>query len=258
MTDDRVLELIHREIDGDNSAAESAQLQERLAADPEVRRCCEDFRRLSASLDGMPLSEPPPGLAADILAAIRGKRAGGAPSGEWRSRRSPAWGYVKYAYALAAGLLLGALLSPPLLDRIRGWSTSEVGDLLGTMARSGQPSEPKWHESIDFGAIKGRGTVRLLQSGKLTLAELELRGDTPGQVILEFDAARLELRGFEQPGGAPPLGELSPGRVTWACQGGKRCRFLFARTQAGSAALRIVVTRSGVELYTGSIALPPE
>lgn len=255
MIEDSMLELIHREIDGENSAAESDLVRRRLATDPESRRLYEELRALSLACDRMPMSDAPAGLAEAVLRVVRLKPHGRAPSQPWQSRRPAAWGLAKYGYALAAGIILGAFLASPLVDRIRGVGSSETDELLGTMVPGGRAVDPKWDEIRSFGEAAQRGAVRLLRSGGLALVELQLPPGPPAQAVLSWEPGRVELRGFEQPDGPTAPGRVSDGSVEWECRGGARCRFIFWDRESGGSSIRLGISRSDVQLYSGTISL---
>ena len=59
MPDDRMLELLNAEIDGELSAAERAELSQRLLNDPQARTAREELRRTCTGLDALPRAEPP-------------------------------------------------------------------------------------------------------------------------------------------------------------------------------------------------------
>lgn len=257
MIDKLMLELIHREIDGENSPRESAAVKQRLALDPEAMRLYRELRGLSESCTGMPMLDPPRGLAAAIMGDVRLKPRGRVAPEPWQWRRPAVWVLVKYGYALAAGLLLGLFLASPLLNRIRGLGTAESGELLGSMVRGGLPLDPQWEETRNFGEPDDRGTIRLFRSGGLALVELELPPGPPAQARLEYEPGSVELRGFEQPGETAFGGQLDAGRVVWNCRGGVRYRFLFSCREAREAAIRVVVARSDTRLYSGTIPMRP-
>jgi len=64
------IELIHREIDGANTADESAAFRSLIEGNPEARALAADLRRVTAFLEHGGLREPPPRLQQTILDAL--------------------------------------------------------------------------------------------------------------------------------------------------------------------------------------------
>lgn len=69
LTQDQI-ELIHREIDGENSPVDSAAFRSLVEREPQARALASDLRHLAGLLDKVPDRAPPPGLRAAIVNAI--------------------------------------------------------------------------------------------------------------------------------------------------------------------------------------------
>ncbi len=114
MTDERTLELMHGEIDGTNSAEESAKLGNLLTEDSETRDLYRELCEIDGALRGIEKSEPPPGLKESILSSV-GEMRRRAPEEDryFAARITPRrislrrFIPARPAYALATGILLG-------------------------------------------------------------------------------------------------------------------------------------------------------
>lgn len=173
MIDDSAL---NQEIDGQNSPEESARLRDELARSPELRARYERLVGVVRTLEAVPPAEPPPGLTAQIMRAVRARARSARPWTSWgeavRSAlaRQPVLGLGS---AVAAGLVLGAFLAG-------------VGEPLRLEDKSG-------------------GTM--LSGGALDLREIdraELLGDGyRGEVVVREGIGWIELRVRLE--GRPPL-----------------------------------------------------
>ena len=114
MNEDRSIELIHGELDGELSAPEQEELAARMQSDPGLKSLMDDMRKLSGVLDRVPQADPPPGLRSRIMAAVRPRKRRGileALLPDW-----PAPVTLRYAGAAAFGCrgLSAAWLGDPV------------------------------------------------------------------------------------------------------------------------------------------------
>jgi len=63
-------ELMHAVLDGEATAAQAADLQQRLAADPAAQAEFDELQRLFNELGRVPARHPPEGLVASVMAAV--------------------------------------------------------------------------------------------------------------------------------------------------------------------------------------------
>ena len=66
----RLQELLDAELDGTLDAAGAAELEQRLATDPQARAARAQLQQMHAELSGLPEQPVPPGLRDAILAAL--------------------------------------------------------------------------------------------------------------------------------------------------------------------------------------------
>ena len=69
---DRLEELLQRELDGENAPDESKELRQRLADDADARARHERLLGVARALDEVGQVEPPAGLLASVMRAVRG------------------------------------------------------------------------------------------------------------------------------------------------------------------------------------------
>jgi len=247
MTDSTHEELLHREIDGENAPEESAGLRRLTAARPDLRESYEALRRLVTDLGSLGEVEPPPGLALDVMQAIRNKATAPRPSVGWLRVLSTAFAWrptLGHAFSLAAGLLVGALavgLAGPsrLSSRLDGPSAA------GTILPSGRLTSLRAidRQEISEGGVRGEAVTRLAE-GRL-LAEVRIESGGPVDVTLEFDPAAFWPVGFEQDGTSLGEAVLGPGRLRLSQIGAGRCLLILGSSGSARPKVRLTLEAAG-------------
>jgi hypothetical protein len=216
MLDEKCLELLHAEIDGELSAAERAELSRRLLMSAEARALREDLRRACAELDRLPMAEPPAELSQHILASPRVAiaRNGTARGG---GRRFTVVPVMRYAAVFVGGLLVSAIA----FEASRGLTGRGMEDVAGTMASAPAASR--------------------MAVGTLRVDLPELRG------TLSFQPSAGELLVQFKPDAVPPAGAHSPGSIEVVVARGEHEVHLkgFAAPQQAEGAPGFAVTLPG-------------
>ncbi len=213
-------ELIQGEIDGVNSAAESALLEVLLAADPGVRARHDSLLRASATLDQAERLDPPAGFTDGVMSVVRHRVPRKEAQPGWLEALRALFAPVPLAAcacALVVGLVLGALLptDPDLLSR------SERDALSGTALPGGRLVSPGslGQRSFSSPGVRGEAVARL--EGGLLVVALELDATDPVEVRLELDGTGTSLRSFSRD--VPTGGDvvIGAGRVRFNHPGGR-------------------------------------
>jgi hypothetical protein len=235
MPDDRTLELLNLEIDGELSAADRADLSRRLLNDPLARAARDDLRRTCEELDAMPVAEPPAGLRERILAGLPlAANGGGQPSRRFLSSAST----LRYAAAIVGALLVGTVA----FEASRYVSGVDTDQAVGTM--SSPPAPQPGQGQLRVNASQVRGTVTFAPSA----GELRVRFD--------FDATQ-------------PSGAAGPGAIDVVVVRGHdqaHLQMLAATQQTLAAtlpgavvageAVDVRVVASGLPVYEGRWQVP--
>jgi anti-sigma factor RsiW len=181
-----ILDLIHAEIDGVASETEQIKLKAAIARDPAVR---DEYRRLRGLCDilaGVPREEPPAQIAPGVMRGIRALRR--PVVGGFVSRLRDSWPdgrvAVRYAYAVAAGAVIGILgLQLASGDSLFGPSVPEreaSATLLPKAADSG----------LDLTQAGVHGFATLRRSADGAAIGLDLKSTEPVDLVLHFDPSR--------------------------------------------------------------------
>jgi hypothetical protein len=199
-TNNRVLELINREIDGLNSPKESEELSEHLSRDHEAALLFEDLNRVSTILDGAEPVEAPRNLRANILNSIDPKRYA-------EKRRLnplttlvnflPQRGSLRYALVFTFGIVLGVVIYG-LLSDMGKQSSVESTTLYGTMRldRASESFEPADNAEINLQNVQG--SVSTKHGKGLVSVELALQSQQEVETVLQFDPHSLSFVGLQQ------------------------------------------------------------
>ena len=173
-----ILELIHAAIDGIATEAEQLRLRDAIARDAAVR---DEYRRLqglSELLSRVEPEEPPAQLVTRVMREVRAHR--GSVRAFWPGGRVA----VRYAYAVAAGAMIGALglhlasggsfFAPVVQER-------DAGATIGSAARAGR---------LDLApaGVQGFATLRMSPSG--TAIGLDLNAVGPVEFVLRYEPAK--------------------------------------------------------------------
>ena len=173
-----ILELIHAAIDGVATEAEQIRLRDAIAKDAAVR---DEYRRLqglSELLARVEPEEPPARIVPSIMRAVQTRRGGFRAF--WPGGRVA----LRYAYAVAAGVVIGvlglhlasggSLFLPAFPDR-------DAGATIGAPASTGR---------LDLApaGIQGFATLRPSPSG--TAIGLDLNAAGPVEFVLRYDPAK--------------------------------------------------------------------
>lgn len=234
-------DLVQREVDGVNSAAESALLEVLLAGDPALRARFESLLLVSATLDQAERLDPPTGFADDVMAVVRRRAARHETNPGWREALRALFApapLAACACTLVLGLVVGTLLptDPGLLSR------SERDALAGTALPRGRIAPPgNLGQRTFFGeGVRGEAVARI--EGGLLVVALELDATDPVEVRLELDGTGSSPRSFSRdvPAGGDVV--MGAGRVRFTHPAGRNSyRASFDLGEASPRSLRLEV-----------------
>jgi anti-sigma factor RsiW len=255
MTEARYLELMQREIDAENSPDDSAALRAYLGTHPEARSLLAELQQLAGTLDRMQFADPPADFKDSVLEAIRDRRRHAAPMQLRTGSRVTRLKILKYAYAVAAGLILGALLSPFTFKVFRGGGNSDFSQLPGAMMRQAAFQDAAVVERrIEAAGVSGR--IQLRRSAALLLVDLEVHSGQVVDITLEFDSSQLAFKGLENSDEKASSFQAYLNRLTWTQQGQLHCRVLMEGAGGEIPPMRVQVLASGRSVVSTLLPLP--
>lgn len=220
MVDKQILALLNQEVDGTNSANESARVRNILRRDDEARRMFEELQQLSSTLRSVPTVDPPRSLKPRILNTLPRPAAG-------RPRVPMFWNEllrmpsIRTAFTFAGGAVAGILVFVLF--------TGTPDDSSGLAGTIGRPEVRVGATDVDLPGL--RGTLWTERSNGLLRVNGSLTGDTEFVVRVSFLPAETDFVGFstERPASAS-LG-LSHGQVQLTARDGIHYTLSFTSLQ---------------------------
>ena len=195
-------ELIHAELDGVADERDRSRLREILLQNPAAREEYERFRRLNGLLGAVEREEAPVELVDQVMDSIREGRVR-RPTGSFR--RPGGRVMLRYAYALAAGILIGMVGLYVVTGRGPIGQTVSGRDAAATLA----PGPSSGGLQISTAGVNGTATLRPAKNG--AAIDVDLNATQPVEVILRFDpredGGRLDVK-FVHEGEATEAGSL--------------------------------------------------
>lgn len=198
MIEDRHIELIHAELDGELTSEQRAELSRLLLANPEARSFRDELNRLFGALAQLEDAAPPRELHASVLNAI------GPPAQS--VRRSWYTGPTfRYAAMFLGGLLASVVVFGPGERQAVGPDVSELVGTIGGHDAAGRGS-PIDRVALDLAQVSGAVNSYKLE-GQLVV-ELDLNASEPIEVIARHTGQTVHFTLGSRPG-------VTPERVIW-------------------------------------------
>ena len=190
MIEEKYIELIQADVDGELPAERRAELSRFLLAHPEAQALRAELVTVARALGGVAPAEPPADLRERILAALpppsRTTRHGGSGGNS---------SVMRWAAAVAAVTLLGAIVFR-LASEDR--SAVDVSNLSGTMASPGAAA-PAPLDRVTVALEQVHGTVSLLGSPQGRIVEFDLAANGPVEVVVEHGGERTRVTDLGRP-----------------------------------------------------------
>ena len=260
MSNERALELINAEVDGELGPDERAELGSILAASPDLRAAHAELRSLGELLGGLPAQEPPPGLAERIVAQIRlPERRASAAAGFSLSRLLAGLQPAQAGLAFAAGLLMTVVvyeLAGP------GGHETDLSDMVGTMVADPDAGAGRPLNSATISQAGVSGTVSLSDMGSYLVLNFDLEAAAETEVVVELAEAGLSFGGIAHASAGSNADTesfaVSGGTLRVANQG--RQHFMVFLRRAEELGLKgrsmdFEVSQAGGKAYRGSLQL---
>jgi hypothetical protein len=193
MLEEKYIELIQADVDGELPEQQRAELGRYLLANPEARALRDELRRTCAALENVRPVEPPADLRTSILREIglaaAPRRSAGRTglSGLWAS--GPV---LRYAAAFAGGLLISAIAFQFGSTHRPGLDVTQIA---GTMASQDPAASSAPVDAVSIDRAQVRGSVRLFQSRTMRFVEFDLTAREPLEVVVVHDGQEARFRG---------------------------------------------------------------
>ena len=201
MIDDRILELINKDVDGTILPAEREMLDDYRKRDPEIDPLAEGLRQMVADLDGIQAVEPPPTLAPGVRRALQSAEdvqpqvvRQPSPIREFATR----FGRMHLAYAFSGGAVLGALLVALLL-KTGAPAPVHAEDAAGAVI-TGLPAGTRLEQGpvVPISAPGVQGTISTQYIESIVLFTVKISSVDRLRARYSFDPASIDVRAFQR------------------------------------------------------------
>jgi hypothetical protein len=232
MIEDRHIELIHAELDGELTSEQRAELSRVLLANPEARALRDELNRLFGALAQLEDAAPPRELHASVLNAIDAQmRPAQSVRRSWYT--GPAF---RYAAVFVGGLLASVILLGPGARQADGPDVSELVGTIGGQHAAGRGA-PIDRVKLDLAQVSG--AVNSYQLEGQLVVELDLKASEPIEVVATHGGQTVHFSLGSRP-------DAVPERVIWLPTG---------KPQA-EPAVQIEVYGGGKLLHRDSLRAP--
>ena len=252
MLEERIIQMINADLDGELGQAEKEELDAILESSAEARSMRVEMLKLTNLLDSVPEVDPPPGLSEQIL-----NKLSPPPRKPTFSLAGlfPSFQPVTAGLAFAAGLLLTVgfyELAP------RHGSPVDTTGMVGTMVAGQQGQQAVQRDSLAIDQAGVSGTVSLQQSGGFLILSFDLDSEQTTEIEVSLAEAGLSFGGIAH---APRTGattdesfEVSGGDLRVVNQGRQAFTVFLQNDAMGDGSGREItvgVSTGGVQVFSG-------
>ena len=187
----KFLDLINADIDGEISDAKKIELQAFLAENAEGRALHDELASLCMTLEHVEQEEPPPYMRHIIMNSVPPTRPADSSPGFLRALlATPA---LKYSVTFAAGVFL--TLSIVNSSQISNRAFDDVTGLVGTVA---DPIHADLEDTVAVAGPQVAGTVSLRSAGSLLILDFDLVAKDHIEIEAKFTDRTIWFNGFAQ------------------------------------------------------------
>jgi hypothetical protein len=255
MIDERYIESINKELDGENTPEESVALKSYLERNPKANELFEDLRSLFAEFDQIRPIDPPRSLKPLILNSIdvsRYQRNRASLFGRLFKNVAEVWRAKSHALVFSAGVVAGVLVLAMFFDlRIpddRG-TTALTGTIISDEATKHFRAGDAFR--VDLGPVQVGLSTKY--SNNIVAAELELHSTEEVEVVFGTNGNSLCFSAFKQEEGG--TGHLVVGENTSRLKsvGNQTYVLFFTDKKRESTPLDFKVMQQGKILYERTV-----
>ena len=251
-THDEINELMHREIDGLNSADESARLSEYLKAHPEYAQMYDELRDLSSMLNAVEDLTPRKHLAAKIMKSVQERSASrNASPSAFEFLRSLT---MRPVMTFAAGLALGCLLIVSL-SRYAGDSSADAKHLLGAFVDRNSLDEMNIVGTTPVTGVGVEGAITAKRSATMILVNVSMLSSGETTLRMKYNVNEMRFKGFvDVRNGSTTAAHVDAGELRCTFTGEHAYAVIFDITGPGSSALGLEITNGSRIVVSQPIA----
>lgn len=213
--DQKHLDLINADIDGEIGDSDRRELQAFLAESAEGRALHEELTSLCSTLDAVTAIDPPPHRRHVIMGSVKPARTPTeSPSLLQRLFAIPT---LTHAITFAAGVFLS--LSLLNSGQISTGAFDDVTELVGTIA---EPINAEILSAVAFDKPEVAGRVALRRSGAMLILDMDLVAMRPIEVEADYTDRTIWFNGFAQLESSGTRISAEAGRIRLGMEGKRR------------------------------------
>jgi hypothetical protein len=249
--DDKLIELINAEIDGELSDEERNQLQQQLVKNPDARAMHKDLLQLNRALAPLGNLSPPGQIRENILNAV-------APNNRSFITRLieallPTTAIPRYALAFVGGIVFGF----GALQLGDGYRTDmDSGQFVGTMTDYGSLPDAISADDISLELEQISGSVRMHQIGSMLIVEFDMNSQNAVKVVTEYRGSSIEFRGFSLKENELSSFVAYNESINLIAKGNHRYSVFLQKRQPGETSINIRFLADGEIFHVDSLKSP--
>lgn len=215
--DEKYIDMINADIDGELSDANKVELDAFLADNAEARELHAELSAVCDSLDNVEAETPPPHLRHVIMSTTKPKPESQDKSSANFFETLFATPALKYAATFAAGVVL----TLTIIDSSE-LSNTAFDDMTGMVGTVAEPLHGDLAGAISVNKAEVAGRVSLSATDSLLILDFDLMANEPIQIEAEYTDQTIWFNGFAQLESSGTAVSAETGRVTLGMNGKRR------------------------------------
>lgn len=214
--DEKYIELINADIDGEIGPDEKTELDAFLASSDEGRTLREELSGLCSTLDNQDMLDAPPHVRHIVMNQLPGKRR--EPESESWLQSLFAVPALRYAATFAAGVVMTVVIVDS--GQIQQSRFDEVTGLVGTMSGNGE-----YGPAVDSATINRTdvaGVITLRRADPIMIIDFNLSTNGPIDIVASYADRTLWFNGFAQLEATGTSILAEDGRISIQVEGNRR------------------------------------
>lgn len=226
--DQRIIDLLNRNIDGELGATEQRELEELLAGSDLVRNLHDELKTVTRAIEEAPDLEPPAYLQNAIERQIRLPVTNTIPSskrkgfGSWLATR---WLRTGFAVTLGAVITVGVYQMGS--DHI---TQQDAENMVGTMVQSRGEDQSVLLGSVNLDDDRLSGLVELRRLNDRLTLDVQLQSQLPAEFIVRFGDRGLEFESIGPKQDQQDVVSVTDNSVSITSSGAQNYTLRFRRT----------------------------
>ena len=246
----KYIDLINAEIDGEIDAADTDELNVFLAENEDARSLQAELATLCRSIDSIDPESPPPHLRHVIVSSVKPTSVKAESPGALQMLlASPV---LKYSGTFAAGVLLA--LSILSSDRISNEAFDDVTGLVGTVS---DPISGSLVNTIAIDNVNVAGQVSLRSSGSMLILDFDLAASSPVEIEADYADRTIWFNGFAQLESSGTTVSAKSGNVTLGMEGKRRYAVYLQNGGERSVTFNLRFVTGGEVVHEASLKYDP-